>query len=213
MNNVKECSVVFTAEEVNAVLVGKKTQHRMILSSQPYTNDYGWEVLEIGSVRISDQCVTTRPLDEAIKKRLPTTSAAPHRIGDRLWVQEPSLIHCDWCWFYTDNTLVECKEPYTSGDLHLPWDDEHQEYIGPIGAEHMPRWASRLLLEITDIRIERVQDIKLGDSLKEACDGLMDFAVDYWMAKHGEAAWFTNPWVWVIEFKAIENSEVNTNAK
>lgn len=68
----------------------------------------------------------------------------------------------------------------------------------------MPYWASRLILEITDIRIERVQDITLGDSLKEARDGLMDFAADYWMPKHGEAAWFKNPWVWAIEFKVID---------
>ena len=202
---LKERPIILTAEEVNAVLTGKKTQHRMTLSSQPYTNEYGWQVLEIGGVRISDQCVATRPLDEAINKRLPTTNAAPYRIGDQLWVQEPSLIHCDWDWFYTDNTLVECKEPFTSNDLHLPWDDEHQEYTGPIAAEYLPRWASRLLLEITDIRVERVQDIKLGDSLKEARDGLMDFAADYWMPKHGEAAWFKNPWVWVIEFKKVND--------
>lgn len=210
---LKEHPIICNAQEVNAVLAGHKTQHRVILSSQPYTNDHGWQVLEIGGVRISDQCVTTSPLDEAIKKRLPTTNAAPYRIGDRLWVQEPSLIHCDWDWFYADNTLVECKEPFTSNDLHLPWDDEHQEYTGPIAAEYLPRWASRLLLEVTDIRIERVRDITHNDSADEGCFNFTGYEkfvpisafISYWMAKHGDDGWFTNPWVWVIEFKKVND--------
>lgn len=222
MNNTKERPLILTAQEVNAVLAGDKTQHRVILSSQPYTNDHGWQVLEIGSVRISDQCVTTSPLDEAIKKRLPTTNAAPYRIGDRLWVQEPSLIHCDWDWFYADNTLVECKEPFTPNDLHLPWDDKHQEYTGSIAAEHLPRWASRLLLEITDIRIERVQNTSHDDAVAE---GVHNFDIEarlrdqplsvaqivfsrHWDTKHQEhcVMWEDNPWVWVIEFKVIKEA-------
>ena len=225
MNNVKECSVVFTAEEVNAVLAGDKTQHRVIIENTEATQclfngDWRYDGRDFLD---NDDCIPdpkgAHYIERLNQDGLPTENyrCIGHcpfgAIGDRLWVQEPTLIHCDWDWFYADNTLVECKEPFTSGDLHLPWDNEHQEYIGPVGAEHMPRWASRLLLEITDIRIEHVQDITLGDSFREGCDGLMDFAADYWMVKHGEAAWFADPWVWVIDFKVIENSEVNTNAK
>lgn len=123
-------------------------------------------------------------------------------------MQEPTYTANSWDWFYdATDSLVKCKESFTPSDLHLPWDDEHQEYTGSIGAEHLPIWASRITLEITNICIERVQDIKLGDSFKQARDGLMDFAVEYWMAKHGEASWFTDPWVWVVEFKVVENAE------
>lgn len=235
---LKERPVVFTVEEVNAVLAGKKTQHRVILSSQPYTNDCGWEVLEISGVRISDQCATTRPLDEAINKRLPKTNAAPYRIGDRLWVQEdwrvgawreiggvlaidykasPEITNTPWVqvsddedgkkfeavWIAVTDEL-DSKGVKTNDDGHYHW-PAGQAPLDWSDASTMERWASRILLKITDIRIERVQDITLGDSLKEARDGLMDFAADYWMAKHGEAAWFTNPWVWVVEFKKVDD--------
>ena len=134
MDSKKERPLILTAKEVNAVLAGDKTQHRVI---------FDFAIMQ------DHNC----PFGE---------------VGDRLWVQEPSLIHCDWDWFYTDNTLVERKEPFTSNDLHLPWDDEHQEYTGPIAAEYLPHWASRLFLEITNIRMERVQDITHNDSVKEA---------------------------------------------
>ena len=206
MSNVKERPIILNAQEVNAVLVGDKTQHRMILSSQPYTNECGWQVLEIGGVRISDQCATTRPLDEAIKKRLPTTNAAPYRIGDRLWVQEPTLAIEDVGWIgpvfvASDagrNAIDWGYGPYDD-PAHIPACELTYNKPDDLSYED-----SRLLLEITDISIERVQDITLGDSLKEARDGLMDFAADYWMPKHGEAAWFKNPWVWAIEFKVID---------
>ena len=206
VSNVKERPIILDAQEVNAVLVGDKTQHRMILSSQPYTNECGWQVLEIGGVRISDQCATTRPLDEAIKKRLPTTNAAPYRIGDRLWVQEPTLAIEDVGWIgpvfvASDagrNAIDWGYGPYDD-PAHIPACELTYNKPDDLSYED-----SRLLLEITDISIERVQDITLGDSLKEARDGLMDFAADYWMPKHGEAAWFKNPWVWAIEFKVID---------
>lgn len=215
MSNVKERPIILTAQEVNAVLAGDKTQHRMILSSQPYTNECGWQVLEIGSVRISDQCATTRPLDEAIKKRLPTTSAAPYRIGDQLWVQEfhartDRNDHLTRPHYYADGTL----RPDLRHDAGL---------LIKYSAADMPRWASRLLLEITDIRIERVRDIDAASAEVEGCFNFSGYErlkprplsafITYWMAKHGDDAWFTNPWVWVIDFKVIENSEVNTNAK
>ena len=199
MSNTKERPIILTTQEVKAVLAGNKTQHRVpVLTSEQLKEGFEWDFGADG-----DSAIFIKKIDDERQEVLlkPSPFGA---IGDRLWVQEPSLIHCDWDWFYADNTLVECKEPFTSNDLHLPWDDEHQEYIGPIAAEYLPHWASRLFLEITDISIEHVQDITLGDSLKEARNGLMDFAADYWMVTHGEAAWFTNPWVWVIEFKVID---------
>ncbi|GEM_PF-2976855 len=208
MSNVKERPIILNAQEVNAVLADNKTQHRMILSAQPHTNECGWQVLEIGGVRISDQCATTRPLDEVIKKCLPKTNAAPYRIGDRLCVQEPTLAIEDVGWI--GPVFVASDDGRNAIDWgYGPYDDPAHipacelTYNNPCDLSYED---SRILLKVTDIRIERVQDITLGDSLKESRDGLMDFATDYWMAKHGEAAWFTNPWVWVIDFKVIKGS-------
>lgn len=221
MDSKKERPIVLTAQEVNAVLAGDKTQHRAIIkmpygapefrgcrdSDQGDATLWGWDGFEDGDVRVLSEI------------KCPFGA-----IGDRLWVQEPSLIHCDWDWFYADNTLVECKEPFTSNDLHLPWDDEHQEYAGPIAAEYLPRWASRILLEITNIRIERVQNTSHADAVAE---GVHSFDIEarlrdqplsvaqivfsrHWDTKHQEhcVMWEDNPWVWVIEFKVIKPSEV-----
>lgn len=170
---VKERAITLTAQEVNAVLAGDKTQHRV-----PFDFEFIENVSSIQ--KVADECgITISDLvTGAYQDGMVYDFECPlGKVGDQLWVQEPSLIHCDWDWFYADNTLVECKEPFTSGDLHLPWDDEHQEYIGPVGAEYMPRWASRLLLEITDIRIENNQEAGEYDSEK---------------------------WVWVVEFKKVD---------
>ena len=209
MDGKKERPLILTEQEVNAVLAGYKTQHRVpVLTSEQSKEGFEWD---FGAD--SDSAIFIKKIDDERQEVLlkPCPFGAD---GDRLWVQEPSLIHCDWDWFYADNTLVECKEPFTSNDLHLPWDDEHQEYTGPIAAEYLPHWASRLLLEITDIRVEHVKDITHNDSVREAAFTFypkqavppLSAFPRYWMEKHGDDAWRLNPWVWVIEFKVIKES-------
>ncbi len=81
---------------------------------------------------------------------------------------------------------------------------------------HMPRWASRITLEITDIRVERLQEISYADAMAEGVpftelppgQGRPDplhrakFA-DLWESINGPGSWEANPWVWVIEFKRV----------
>ena len=83
---------------------------------------------------------------------------------------------------------------------------------------HMPRWASRILLEITSVRVERLQAITLGDICKEIGCGLYDFRPatygfqvweEMWKSIYGEENWQANPWVWVIEFKVVPNVQDN----
>lgn len=210
---LKERPVIFTTEEVNAVLAGNKTHYRVpVLTSEQVAAGY-----KCCYGVASGQVIFTK--DESDKSFVEdgyiNVECTLGSIGDRLWVQEPTHTANSWDWFYdATHSLVECKDPYTPSDLYLPWDDDHQEYTGPIGAEHMPYWASRLLLEITDIRVERVHDITHNDSVAEYCFNfgekkkqcippLSGFA-EYWMEKHGDDSWRSNPWVWVIEFKKVE---------
>lgn len=93
-------------------------------------------------------------------------------------------------------------------DLFKPWRS----------SIHMPRWASRITLEITNIRVERLHDITEADAVAEGCPGLLgpnpDFPDewdpspveeyrDLWNTINGSGSWDANPWVWVVEFKRV----------
>jgi hypothetical protein len=104
-------------------------------------------------------------------------------------------------------------------------------YDNPAGGRwrpsiHMPRWASRITLEITDVRVERLQDISEADAVAEGCkpirpelmlDGLIvrpgrsaveEFRLVWEQIHgHGGGSWEKNPWVWVIGFKKLEQQE------
>ena len=75
----------------------------------------------------------------------------------------------------------------------------------------MPRWASRIDLEITGVRVERLQDISREDALAEGCTGGYGPGYDcaqhdfmcLWQSINGPENWDANPWVWVVEFKRL----------
>ena len=192
-----EKPIIFDANEVNAILAGNKTQHRIpILTSEQVSAGYEWDFAADGDAAIFHKYANDGDsVEDTLLIDCPFGAT-----GNRLWVQE---LHAR-----TENKdLLTRTHYYAGGNLRL--DLRHDAgLLIKYAAENMPRWASRILLEITDISIERVQDITLGDSLKEARDGLMDFAADYWMPKHGEVAWFKNPWVWVIEFKVVGDNKI-----
>ena len=78
---------------------------------------------------------------------------------------------------------------------------------------HMPKWAARIWLEITGLRVERLQSISRGDAMAEGCplpnmaDGEdpRDWFAEVWKSTGGD--WAANPWVWVIDFKRIEKPQ------
>ena len=82
---------------------------------------------------------------------------------------------------------------------------------------HMPRWASRILLEITDVRVERLHDMSEADAKAEGASPVtykitppeavyrVGFG-DIWRGIYGQENWLSNPWVWVIEFKRIQEA-------
>jgi hypothetical protein len=81
----------------------------------------------------------------------------------------------------------------------------------------MPRWASRITLEITSVRVERLQDISEADAMAEGvecCSGWIGHAgeprrifCDSWKSINGFESWAANPWVWVIEFQKVETAK------
>lgn len=115
--------------------------------------------------------------------------------GDRLWVREA---------FVSMNGYVFYRADALPGREHI------MKYQSPI---HMPRWASRITLEITKIRVERVQDISEADAIAEGCEQpsgvptgphfMRQVFRGVWDSIHGPCSWGENPWVWVLEFKRI----------
>lgn len=125
------------------------------------------------------------------------------KVGDRLWVRETfgeSWHHAQPDYFYRadDNASIE----------------SHPDFDGWKPSIHMPRLASRITLEITGVRVERLNNIHRSDAIAEGCEmpsqrkGMhrwpeAQFA-DLWESINGPGSWDANPWVWVVEFKRIE---------
>ncbi|TQK10218.1 hypothetical protein [Herbaspirillum sp. SJZ107] len=152
---------------------------------------------------------------DAILKRFPNQNGCPHgQPGDRLWVRE-TFGHP---WHHAQPDYF-----YRATDAAV---ETHPDFGRWTPSIHMPRRASRILLEITGVRVERLQDISEADAWAEgieAFDGALedmaifemarrtgrpfeDAATTYaalWESINGAGSWDANPWVWVIEFKRV----------
>ncbi|MEQ4652934.1 hypothetical protein AB7092_07985 [Providencia rettgeri] len=129
-------------------------------------------------------------------------------IGDRIWVRETFQVG-----LCTKSTFAY-KATHKPSDLDEGWD----EVIKWKPSTQMPRWASRITLEITNIRVERLQSISEEDAKAEGYDNSQSDAANSigWFEKpirafrrdweniNGTDGWNSNPWVWVIEFKKVE---------
>ena len=149
---MKERPIIFSAPMVRAILDGRKTQTRQVVKPQPphscryVMNGAASHALCFGP---NDECVP--PTGTSIDHRLPCPYGVP---GDRLWVRE------------TWNTLPLRHVFYREGgEMHKDW-----KWRSPI---HMPRWASRITLEITAVRVERLNEISAKDAVREGV-GLPD---------------------------------------
>jgi hypothetical protein len=149
--------------------------------------------------------------------------------GDRLWVRETWALSSD-CGLNTPDAygtpVHRASFPYTIGERHdAGLLREPARWKPPI---YMPRWASRILLEITDIGVERVQDISEEDAIAEGMQFHNGGEIHHsgyrhdinhgfvystareamsvlWDSIHGPGSWDKNPWVWVVKFKVIKS--------
>ena len=139
----------------------------------------------------------------AIHKRSiePMTEECPYgKPGDRLWVRETHM-DLGGCLLYRADHGSEVERASCA---------PRQRWAPSI---HMPRWASRITLEVTGVRVERLQGISDSDARAEGVD--QDAALSMactrgaaraaysalWEQIHGPGSWDANPWVWVVEFR------------
>ncbi|WP_404677187.1 morphogenetic protein [Raoultella ornithinolytica] len=201
-----ERGMIFNGEMVRALLDGRKTQTRRPVKL-PHTDRDA--MCELSGNELAGELSAGNYRN------------SPHgKPGDRIWVRgtfqgplfdfDPMDIYCkdstpfetpEFCVYKADG--VPAPEFYDADDeLHCRW----RPLI------HMPRWASRILLEITDVRVERLKSISDGDAIREGCstadmksgDCAADVFARLWASIYGEESWQANPWVWVIEFKRVE---------
>ena len=215
---MKERPILFSGAMVRAILDGRKTQTRRIVKPQPVNKAVnkvdpdewtfaGTQTLPHGEFSLGFE---NQPLNKHMRVRCPYGKPS-----DRLWVRE------------TWQALTEPNPSYLIAEKPQPGDDiryratEPETWIPALPwrpSIHMPRWACRLVLEITDVRVERLQDISRQDALAEGIDmsapqvaslveeyrPVIAFAGLWESINAKRAPWKSNPWVWVIEFEEIE---------
>lgn len=210
-----ERPILFSAPMVRAILAGQKTQTRRL-------------------VKRSGLCVLDLKTGEEVHGVTPVK--CPYgKPGDRLWVREK------WCPVYHGSYEPLARTMVIPDSVHSAFIQYGEEYrFGGSDYDgfwrpsiHMPRWASRITLEITGVRVERLQDISEADARAEGAvvemvenefgvwvksiDGklypnaVQAFGVAVWSSIHaadGPNGLAANPWVWVVQFERLEKEAV-----
>ncbi|EQB8080735.1 hypothetical protein ACYRDJ_003111 [Yersinia enterocolitica] len=193
---MNEKPILFNSEMVNAILSGRKTQTRRVMKDQP-------EVIPP-----EDECgvpgywIPYNAGKTMVRNEMMTIACPLGMRGDQLWVREEFA--AGLC---TESTLAY-RATHKTEDLEEGWG----ETIKWTPSIHMPRWASRINLLITGIRVERLNDISDADASAEGCkissmqsgECLSDMFARLWKSIYGDESWLANPWVWVIEFERME---------
>jgi hypothetical protein len=179
---MKERPILFSAPMVRGILAGTKVQTRRVVKPQ------------------------------AMGQWGPVVPCPYGQPGDRLWVREawdfipegdPGTPSCAGIRYWAD-AGYELRTPPSNYNPML----YGKERVRP--SIHMPRWASRITLEVTGVRVERLQDISEADARAEGISRAdcpdWHATTDYralWESIHGPGSWAANPWVWVVEFKRV----------
>jgi hypothetical protein len=224
---MKERPILFSAPMIQALLAGTKTQTRRAVKPQP-VHAFAFIGRDDRPTGEFGLCLTH---DRVVDKHVRCPYGQP---GDRLYVKEkhafldvmksalsrfplvgggfgPDIWNL--CVEYCDGTendafSVEGEKPRQTRERG---EDRWRQSI------HMPRWASRILLEITAVRVERLQDISEADALAEGVNVHPDHQGkprgsiyspvqayrDLWESINGPDVWAVNPWVWVVEFRRV----------
>lgn len=200
---MKDRPLIMTAESVRAILAGTKTQTRRLIKQVTAAHHSPHQLLDPHEILFSGEPPVIVPVRYAF--------------GDKLWVKE--------AWSHDALDLDECRaahEDVSAGSHCGPYyratevAPDTLRWISPL---YMPRWASRITLEVTEVRVQRLQEITEADARAEGCRGVRgatgqmipgppltarDHYIDRWDVINGkQAPWDSNPWVWAITFSRV----------
>lgn len=246
---MKERGMIFNGEMVRAILDGRKTQTRRIMKVQPDTPEFGLRrIIESSIANEIGMYFWSQEDARGIKARSKQFSCPFGDAGDRIWVRET--------WGVVSHELDEDgriqpwspdrpataihEMPFGNGyysghaiyaaDGEFTWGDDDGYEDGRScwkPSIHMPRAACRTLLEVTGVRVERLNSISQEDAQAEGMELTgwrptysdpdsggevwtpYDNFAQLWESIYGEESWKANPWVWVIEFKVVPNVQDN----
>jgi len=220
MSVLKERPILFSGPMVRAILDGRKTQTRRIVKHR----ENRWECSDDG---LTGKVWPFWPC-YVYGEPEPIEMPCPYGVaGDRLWVRE--------AWAVVPHVTDNGPKHRAKGDgTGVTWRADWN--ANPSGFKwkpsiHMPRWASRITLEITGVRVERLDDISEADAIAEGIESrpiswlptTSEYRYYGWIYKHdqwslspinsyeslwesinGQESWAANPWVWVVEFQKVE---------
>jgi hypothetical protein len=181
---MKEHPIIFSTPMVREILAGRKTQTRRVISQIHGMKEYlmDGQIMSIQTI-LSEGYISTH-----------IASQCPYgQPGHLLWVKET------WHQHYQGDELGGRPCYKADGICHseiIPWKS----------SRFMPRFASRITLEIIKVRVERLKELTFGDLHAEGLKLLDNEFIPLWndLNEKRGYGWGTNPWVWVIEFRLIE---------
>lgn len=232
---MKERGIIFNGDMVRAILSGQKTQTRRVIKVD-------FDISDTASTRdwanaLAVNCYPM-PTPEQIQQKAERLHGVIHpvilddgqmvgircplgKVGDRLYVREAFRVHSRATDVATLVYRASERNSWTEQTRRVPI----SACSKPASPEkwtpsiHMPRWASRILLEITDVRVERLNDISEADALAEGFTSTAQLTAlgdDYtglyasdrfaetWQSIYGAESWNANPWCWAITFRRVE---------
>ena len=206
----KEKPIIFSAPMVRAILEGRKSMTRRIVKAD-WLDDSWWQI----QPKDGWHAVFMTEVPYGMERGLVCPYGSP---GDRLWVREKfdfspcGMTECE-IFYWADGSSQKRTPPNDYNPYLYP-----NERVRP--SIHMPRWASRITLEIVSVRVERVKEISGPDCIAEGVKKLTR-ADDgpplegnpwreqkaafraLWESIHGPGSWERNDWCWVIEFRRL----------
>ena len=198
---MKETGLMFKAPLVRAILSGQKTQTRRIVKWKGLQKglNLGFSGLRAG--KTGDNWVLESNTPTSSEWRCTPTPCPFGKPGDRIYVREAHAHHPQFpqMAFRADGEEFEDADGWR-------WEPKWTPAI------HMKKEEARIWLEITGVRVERLQQISRGDAMAEGCpfpnmaDGKdpREWFAEVWQSTGGD--WAANPWVWVIDFKTISTT-------
>ncbi len=207
--------ILFSPPMVRALLDGRKTQTRRIVKPQPQPN-YGKGLSSVVPYHTT-QGKWTWVLEVTGHGDGTSGEYCPYgKPGDLLWVRET--------WALASRATDIAKIYYKAHEQASHTEFHEYVPVEKIGnyqptwpkykpSIHMPRWASRITIELTKVDVEKLQDINERDAKKEGADPVSTFEKEFyhgfrmvWQKINGVESWNTNPWVWVLEFKVHQQN-------